>query len=176
MKLYEHIPRKDTKRLSVTTIASFAGAAAMMMISMIFPAMSYKWAVQLLGIGLGAVGVFFTSRYIMRSYVYRVEIFDENEGPELTVTEIQGRHVITVCRLTLSSIDGAVTVCPTDKPEVDTLKARITAEKRKRYDYCADMFGDKQLCVLATVGGEGIAVKLSYDEQLERLLTESNEQ
>ena len=173
MKLYEFTPKKDIKRLTVTTIAAFAGAAVMMLISIIFPGMAYKWAVQLIGIGLGAVGVFFTSRYIMRAFVYRVEIFDENEGPELTVTEIQGRHVITVCRLTLSSIDDVVTVCPTDKPETDALKARINEEKRKRSDYCVDMFGDKQLCVLAKAGGEGLAVKLSYDAELERLLTPS---
>ena len=176
MKLYEYAPKKDIKRLSLTTIAAFAGAAVMVLVTVMFPEMAYKWAVQLISIGLIAVGIFFTSRYIMRSYVYRVEVFDENEGPELTVTEIQGRHIITVCRLTLSSIDGTVTVCPTDKPEVDALKARINAEKRKKYDYCVDMFGDKQICVLATVGGEGIAVKLSYDKQLEKLLTVNDEQ
>ena len=176
MKLYEYAPKKDVKRLSITTMAAFAGAAVMMLVTVLFPDMAYKWAVQLISIGLVAVGIFFTARYIMRSYVYRVEVFDENEGPELTVTEIQGRHVITVCRLTLSSIDDTVTVCPTDKPEVDALKAKINGEKRKKYDYCVDMFGDKQLCVLATVGGDAIAVKLSYDQQLERLLTVNDEQ
>ncbi len=170
MKLYEYAPKKDTKRLSLLTLSMFAGAVIIMGVTVVFPAMAYKWAVQLISLGLLAMGVFFTARYVMRGYVYRIEVFDENEGAELTVTELQGRHIITVCRLTLSSIDETVTVCPTDKPETDALKARINADKRKKYDYCVDMFGSKQLCVLATVGGEAIAVKLSYDEKLETML------
>ena len=165
MKIYEYTPKKNTKKLAGVTGLLLGGAVILILIYKLIPRISSPWMFQLLAVGMLMMAVFITSRYIMKSYVYAIT---EQDGDRLlTVTEIQGRHTITVCRISLTNIQE-VTVA--DNGQDAPVKNRIRSEKRKSYNYCIDFFEDKYACVFACEGGEDIAVKLSFDEKLCELL------
>ena len=173
MKLYEFTPQKDTKKLSSISGVLFIGAILIMLCTIIFGGMAFRWVFQLTALGMFTAAIFITTRYVMKSFVYRIESSDntedENSSPDLTVTEIQNRHTITVCRLALSGIEETVILTPDNKATASDLKQRIKSEHRKFYNYCADFMPQKQICILVTECGEKLAVYLSYDEELERI-------
>lgn len=167
MNLFEFCPKKNIKRLSLTTGLLIFGSLLLMIMTMVLQEMAYRWAIQLLSLGMLAMGIFITTRYVMKSYVYAV--LGTDEGNDFTVTEIHGRHTVTVCRIAMSNVAYAVIVPLGDREAEADIKNRIRADKRKVYNYCADLFGEKYICLFAREGGEAIAIKLSWDESLEKL-------
>ena len=169
MNLFEFRPEKNVKKLGKVTGLLLVGAAVLMIMTIIIgERLAYRWAIQLLALGMLAMGIFITSRYIMKGYVYAVIKSDDGSN-DFTVTEIQGRHTITVCRIGLASVEQAVVVPPGDK-ELDTdVKNKIKSEKRKLFNYCADLLGEKYICLFVTECGEKTAIKLSWGEELEKL-------
>jgi hypothetical protein len=168
MNLFEFIPEKNVKKLRRVVSACLLGAAALVAVTAIFGEMAYRWAVQLLAIALLMMGVFITSRYIMKSYVYAV--MRTERGDDLTVTEIQGRHRITVCRIALDGIERIIVVEQGDKQTDAQIKQTCKEQKRKRFNYCADLLDEKYICVFANECAEPLAIKLSWGEQLEKIL------
>ena len=174
MNLFEFTPKKNTKKLAQITGILFIGAAILMVMTLPFANMPYRWTIQLLSIGMLVMGIFITSRYIMKSFVYAVVSTDD--GNDLTVTEIQSRHSTTVCRISMSSIERAVVVDTNDRPTESALKEQIRTQKRKSFNYCADFFSDKYICIFSCEAGTPIAIKLTWDESLERLFDVKEEQ
>ena len=168
MKIYEVLPKKDVKRLNLLTAALIIGSLIMLLAS---TALGLKpaWPFQLIGLGMLALGIFFMTRYVTKKYVYA--IIDTDNGPDLTVTEINGRHTITVCRISLSGISEVYTACPADSLQMKEAIAKAKQDKRKQFNYTVDMFGEKCIFVLANECGEPLAIRLSYDEELCRLIT-----
>ena len=167
MNLFEFCPQKNIKRLALTTGLLIFGALLLMLLTMVLQDMAYRWAIQLLSLGMLAMGIFITTRYVMRSYVYAVMRTDD--GDDLTVTELHGRHTVTVCRVSMDNVAYALVVPMGDREAEADVKNRIKADKRKVYNYCADLFGEKYICLFVREGGEAIAIKLSWDESLEKL-------
>ena len=128
MVLFEFSPQKNTKRLSLVTGLLIIGAAILMIVTMILGELSYRWSIQLLSLGMLAVGVFITTRYVMRGYVYAVVRNDEGDK-DLTVTEVQGRHTVTVCRVGLSHIERVIVIPQGDKQSEIEVKNEIRARK-----------------------------------------------
>ena len=168
MKIYEYTPEKNTKKLATVTGSLLGGAAILVLMYLFIPRISAPWLFQLLAVGMLMLAVFVTSRYIMKSYVYA--IVEEESEKLLTVTEIQGRHTVTVCRLALSGLETAVIVPKGDAVAEAAVKQRIRSEKRKSYNYCADLFEEKFICLFSEESGERIAVKVSWEEKLEELI------
>lgn len=169
MNLFEFRPQKNTKKLALTTGLLIIGAAVLMLATMVIENIPYRWAIQLLSLGMLVVGIFITTRYVMKSYIYAIIRNDEG-GKDLTVTEVQSRHVITVCRIGLDNIEQVVSV-PVGNREADTeVKNKIKSEKRKQFNYCADLFAEKYICIFVKECGEAIAIKLTWDEELENVL------
>jgi len=167
MNLFEFQPPKNTKKLSLVTGLLLLGAAVLMFITFLYEEMAYRWAIQLLSVGMLVISIFITSRYVMKSYVYAV--IKGEDGNDFTVTEIQSRHKITVCRIGISGIERVVVVEVGDRETDTALKKQIKAEKRKMFNYCADLFAEKYMCLLVNECGEELAIKLSYDECLDFL-------
>ena len=174
MKLFEFCPHKNIKKLSCVTGLLIFGALLLMVLTMIMQEMAYRWSIQLLSLGMLAMGIFITTRFVMKSYVYAVERTDD--GDDLTVTEINGRHTITVCRIGMDSVTHAIVVPSADREAGADVKRRIKADKRKAFNYCGDLFCDKYICVFAREGGEAFAIKLTWDESLERLFDKKDSQ
>lgn len=169
MNLFEFRPQKNTKKLALTTGLLIIGAAVLMLATVIIENIPYRWAIQLLSLGMLVMGIFITTRYIMKSYVYAI-IENGNGGKDFTVTEIQNKNVITVCRIGLDNIEQIVSV-PLGNKEADAaVKNKIKAEKRKQFNYCADLFAEKYICIFVTECGEAIAIKLTCDEEMETVL------
>lgn len=168
MNLFEYTPQKNIKRLSILTGTLFIGAAVLMLTTLLIEGMPYRWVIQLISLCMLSAGIFITTRYAMKSYVYAV--VSAEDGNDLTVTEIQNRHTITVCRIALSSIEETVTVSVGDNGANDMIKRRIRAEKRKHFNYCADLFPEKYICLFVNECGDSLTIKLSWDGALEDIL------
>ena len=171
MKLYEFIPQKAHRKLSLISSLLLIGAVTVMLCTTILGDISYKWIFQLVSLIMLTAAIFIISRYVMKSYVYRIEATD-NSSPDLTVTEIQNRHVVTVCRLAVSSIEKITVIPSDDKATLNSTKADIRQMHRKFYNYCPDFMPQKKLCLFATECGEPLAVFLTYDSELERILND----
>ncbi len=174
MNLFEFTPTKNTKKLTQVTGLLFVGAAILMVLTMVIPDMPYRWVVQLISLGMLVMGIFITTRYVMKSFVYAVMSTDD--GNDFTVTEIQNRHTITVCRISMSSVERTVVVEVNDKQTDAELKKQIKAEKRKTFNYCADLFPQKYVCIFSCESGTPIAIRLTWDESLEKLFNTEEEQ
>lgn len=170
MNLYEHIPQKNSSRLSTLCITLFIGSAVVFGFTTVLGDMPFRWVFQLIALGMLTAGVFVTSRYIMKSFIYRIE--QGEQGADLTVTEIQNRHRITVCRISVCNVENLRVL--DDKDSYREEKKMIKAEHRKYYDYCPDPFPRKKLCLRVTECGESLAVFLSYDKELENILGRSD--
>lgn len=168
MKIFEYSPQKNTKKLATVTGGLLGGAAIMIVFNAFMPNLPTPWMFQLLAVGMLMLAIFIVARYIMKSYVYA--IIQENVEKDLTVTEIQGRHTITVCRISLSGIENIVIVPKGDKAADMSVKDKIRSDKRKSFNYCSDLFDEKYICVFSCEAGEPIAIKLSWDKTLEELL------
>ena len=168
MKIYSHTPQKNIKKLRSITAISLFGALAIMICTSIFQNIPFRWAVQIIGLVILTFAIFVLSRYIMKSFVY--DIVQNDDEMFFTVTEIQNRHTITVCRLSLSCIQD-VQVCD-DADKKNTLKSQIKADKRKTYNYCADFLETKSLYIFSDEG-EDICVTVSYDETLLDILSKN---
>ena len=166
--MYEYIPEKNVKRSRAVVMALIIGAVALVAITSFIPDLPFFGVLQTLFLAVAGIGIFIFTRYVSRELVYRIEKrgVDEDleyEEYDLTVTEVQGRSRITVCKISLRSISD-VTVCTGNGRKEQ--KSRVREEKRKLYNYCADMFTEKMCYIYANEGGEDIAVVLSYDEKL----------
>ena len=171
MKIYELCPPKNIKRLtSIISVLLFGGALIMIFPSF-FSALPFRWAFQIIGMTMLGVGIFLSTRFVMKSYVYRIESTDGRT--DLTVTEIQGKSTTTVCRLSISGIESVIVAEGADASK--SASKRAQNEGRKIFNYCADIKNDKMLCVFATECGEPLLIKLAFDGELQALLGKGNE-
>ncbi len=168
MNLFEFKPSKNVKKLRSVTGLLIIGAALLTVMTVILNDIPYRWAIQLLSLGMLVVGIFITSRYIMKSYLYAVTKGDGGEN-DFTVTELQGRNRVTVCRIGLGNIEHAVVVPQGDREAETEVKNKIKSEKRKQFNYCEDLFDEKYICLFVTECGEPLAIKLSWGAELEKI-------
>ncbi len=118
-------------------------------------ALEVQYAVvwQVLSIGLICAALSISSRYIICSFVYRVE-----DG-ELIVTQQQKRSNIDVCRLPLEKIVS--------------VKRGREKSNGKRYDYTVSLALPESECVTIVFddGGDSIVLWLEADESFTAYLT-----
>ena len=174
MNLFEFTPQKNAKKLTQVTGLLFIGAAVLMVMTMLLPNIPYRWAVQLLSVGMLAMGIFIMTRYVMKSFVYAV--IKTDDGNDFTVTEIQNRHTVTVCRIGMSSIEKVFVADINDKQTDSDIKKLIKADKRKKFNYCADLFAQKYVCIFSCEAGTPIAIRLTWDESLEAVFNVKEEE
>jgi len=173
MNLFEFVPAKNNKRLGLISGLLLIGGAVMLLVTYVFNEIAGKWFFQLLAVGMCGVSIFLVSRYVMKNYIYA--IISTEGGNDFTVTELQSKKKTTVCRISVSNIEKAVVIEPGNKSGEDAVKALIKQGKYKRFNYCADLFDEKCIYLLADECGEKVAIKLSWGEELEAYLPiESN--
>lgn len=94
--------------LHLIVIASFA-AAVMLFSAAAVPGVPVPWVFQLVGICLGALGVYLLSRYALRSYRYEITKTDlvsaDGENVlDLTVTQAVGNKLTVTARIGLRDV------------------------------------------------------------------------
>ncbi len=161
--MYEYIPKRENKTAMYASLFLFVGA----FILMAFPALveiAYKWIPQLLGMIMLALCIAILTRYIFRGFIYSVAD-NGNGSPDLSVTEIQGKKRITVCRISLSGIEQAVMLNAANRSQLQQL-----AEGRKKFNYMVDIAPSNQLWIFAEECGEKLLIKISPDDRLAAML------
>ncbi len=165
MNLFEFIPEKNNKRLSLVSGLLLIGGSLMLLVTYIFEGITGKWIFQLLAICMFGVSIFLVSRYVMKNFIYAIVSTDG--GNDFTVTELQNKKKTTVCRISVSNIERTFVIEQGDKVKEDSVKALIKEGKYKKYNYCADLFDEKCIYILADECGERVAIRLSWSEDLE---------
>ena len=168
MNLFEFIPAKNTKRLGLISGLLLLGGSIIMLVTAILEGIAWKWVFQLISICMFGISIFLVSRYVMKNYIYAV--ISTEGGNDFTVTELQNKKKTTVCRIAVSNIEKAVVIEQGNKSGEDAIKALIKQGKYKRFNYCADIFDEKCIYLLADECGERVAIKLSWGEKLEAYL------
>ena len=168
--IYEGIARKTNQTARKLSALLLLGAAALMLVTMLFGGIPFRWVFQLLSVGLLIGTVFLVARYESKTYIYR--LMESDGGVDLTVTEAnaKGRGQVTVCRIGVAQILSCSVLDVTEGDTVKQTLAKLKKEKKKRFDYCADLYPAKSILLLVEEGDEEIAIRLSFDERLFLLL------
>ena len=173
MGIFEFKPPKNIKKLQLVLGILLLGSIAVLLLTYIltFPA---EWTVQLIGLGMLCLGVFVFTRYIIKDFVYE-SVVDENGGIDFTVTEETYKKSIVVCRISTANIEKVLVAEQGDKVKELEIKQRIKDGKYKKFNYCADLFDEKYILVLAKECGQPVALKLSYHPSLLSFLQQTEE-
>lgn len=162
--MYEYKAQRRNKAAAVTTLLSSLAAAVCLFGGSLLG--SLKGIAEIIGLFALAFAVLVASRYLLKDYVYSLEEA-ENGDVDLTVTELQGKRRVTVCRIELSAVEEILTETPETRK---AMKERLKG--MKRYDYCADLVPSRSLYLLFRDRDETVSVRLIPDERMERILLE----
>lgn len=165
--MFELTPKRTNTTARKMILLFFLGSAALIVTTMLVPTVPFRWIFQLVAVLLLTAGVFLTTRYVTKLFIYRIQDGD------LTVTEANsnGKRQITVCRVGLSGI-----LSVTEQDTAGAAKEQIQALKKKRvklFDYTVDLEPARSIFVIVSEGGEELALRLSYDEALLALLKDA---
>ncbi len=137
------------------------GGVLLMFLSMrLKGVIGFIWVFQLIGIALCAASIFIFSRYVSKGYIYAV-----TKDGDLTVTEVQGRRRVTVCRLAIAQITELELIDAPDAQKTAELKRKMKSEKRKVYNYCIDLVPER-VCYIFSEEYEAVTVIFQPDERL----------
>ena len=166
MTPYELIPKRSNTTARSMVMVLMIGAFALMFFTVLFPTLPFRWVVQLIALVLLTAGIFMTTRYLTKLFIYR--IISDGASFDLTVTEaaVNGKRQVTVCRVGLGGIQER---CLLEQSNAEETKKRFDTLKKeqiKLYDYCVDYRPVKSILILAEEGEQSFAIRLSYDEEL----------
>ena len=165
--MYEWIPPRTNKRAQSAILVLFLGAAALLFLSVLFPNLPYRWAVQLLAIGLLTAAIFLVTRYVSKIFIYRI-IDVGNGSSDLTVTEAKAgaKGQITVCRVGLANIRSCRVIDETVDSGARAAISEIKKQRKKLFDYCVDLHPAQSILLTVEEGGEDLVLCLSYSPEL----------
>jgi len=168
--MYEYIASSEKRRAPRLILLFFLGGMALMLLPSVL-SVPFQWAFQLVGLCLFTAAVYLVTRYMTKSFLYRV--FPDDDGRmDFSVTELRGKTRCMVCRIGLADIREAVMVDARSKEEMAEVKKRIKAEKLRCYDYCSDL-SPTLSCYLFVreQSGEPLVIRIMPDEKLFKLLS-----
>ncbi len=163
--MYQYIPKRTNQTARKLILLFFAGAAALMLITMIARAVPFRWVFQLIALFLLTAAIFLVTRYVTKLFLYRIESGD------LTVieTDTRGKKRLTVCRVGIANVSRVHRL--TDQAQTKAILAELRGNKIKVFDYTVDLRPSDSILAVVNEGGEDLAVRLSFDEQLFALLS-----
>ncbi len=159
MYSYTYSPPRNVKKCSGMSLAGFAVGFGLMYASTYLP---YPFIFQIFGVAFIAIGIFMTTRYIVRRYVYSVQKVSECDY-DFSINEVVGSRSKTVCRISTDEImdlvysnDGKTPVKYRGKAGKDIIV----------YDYCQDFLPGDCYYLYADIREGRICIKFSPDERL----------
>ncbi|MBQ9086766.1 MAG: hypothetical protein IJY47_06225 [Clostridia bacterium] len=170
--MYQWIPPKNNKTAQKIILILLVGAAVLFGMTALLPDMAYRWAYQLIAIGLLTLSLFLVTRYITRSYLYRI-CEGEDGARDLEIVELtgNGKRQTVVCRIGLGGITQLTLLDLSDGGKSETLLAEYKRDKKKIFDYCVDLQPSKSCLLRCREGGEELTLRLEYDPILFEHLT-----
>ncbi len=167
--MYEYTPKKENLKAAHLILLMLVGGFLLLGLTAALPALPFRWCFQLVGIGCLAVGIFLYTRYFTKAFTYAV-VRREDGSLDLCVTECQRNSRITVCRLSLASIERVEVLKADDRARAKALKKELRAEGRKLYFYTVNLAPSSLCYLVATECGQPLAVVLEPDETLLEML------
>jgi len=158
----EFRPVKSNNKANSLTIILFLGAVILLVLNGFLQGLPFRWVLQLFPILFLTASVFLVARYVVRYYLYRIEL---SEGSaDLTVTELSGKRQITVCRISVGGIKECMLIDMADggKEKLREMKK----QKGKKFDYRVDLAPEKSILILTDEGYDTSMILLSYHEDL----------
>ena len=173
--MYSITPKKQNNLDALACTACFALGVGAFALSIVNRSTPYLTLIaQLLGILLLTAGIYLYGKFIARTYTYAIApggIYgaDGRELYDLVVTETTGKSKQrVVCRISLRDITRTEARPLRGTPKNGNGKIAPTGSGRI-FTYCANMVPSKVLVVHDT---DGNAVVLTYDEELDRILSQ----
>ena len=116
------MPQRNAKKASfIVTVCFLLGFGLMYFANFV----SYRYILQILGIAAFAIGIFMTTRYIIRRYAYSIQKSGDGDY-DFVVNQVQGKRSTVVCRVNMDEICAFYPDDGTRKPPKGVVK----------YDYC----------------------------------------
>lgn len=170
--MYQWIPPKKNGSAQKSVVILLCGAVLLFGITVVLPQIAYRWAFQLIALGLLTLSLFLVTRYLTRSYLYQITE-DGKGGWDLEVVELtaKGKRRLTVCRISLGGISRLTLLDLSDGGKSETLLATYKKDKKRIYDYCVDFQPTKSCLILCREGGQEQLIRLEYDPTLFQLLS-----
>lgn len=162
--MYEYKAERKNKTAAMTTLFASGIAAICLFCGGLFG--TFRGIAEVVGLLAVAFAILVASRYLLKDYVYCLDKTEEG-GVDLTVTELQGKRRIVVCRIGLEDVEELLVETPETRKE---LRERL--KSMKRYDYCVDLAPSRSLYLLFSDRDQTVAVRLLPDERMEKLLRE----
>lgn len=170
--MYQWIPQKSNHTAQKVILILLGGAALLFGMTVVFPDIAYRWAYQLIALGMLTLILFLVTRYLTRSYLYQIR---EKEGGECDLEILErsgnGKRQFTVCRVSLSGLTSLSLLDLSDGGKSEALLASRKREKKKIYDYCVDLQPQKSCLLQCNEGGEELWIRLNYDPGLWEMLS-----
>ena len=170
--MYQYIPPKRNQKAQKIIGILFLGGILLLFLPSLLQ-IPFRSFFQVCGVGCLTGSVFLVTRYVTKSFLYRVEANDDG-SLDFTVTEIQNnKRQITVCRIALSDIRDIVTVKQADRAAVNAVKERIRKEQRRSFYYCPELAPSEACYLFVSEPSSGLlVVVINPDETLLRILEE----
>ena len=100
MYTYSYMPQRNAKKASfIVTVCFLLGFGLMYFANFV----SYRYILQILGIAAFAIGIFMTTRYIIRRYAYSIQKSGDGDY-DFVVNQVQGKRSTVVCRVNMDEI------------------------------------------------------------------------
>ena len=101
MYSYSYVPPRDVKKSALVSLVGFVLGFLLVALSNVLP--YAPTVLQIIGIAVLAVSIFFTARYVVRSYVYSTLQIGEGDY-DLVINEVSGKSSKAVCRINADEI------------------------------------------------------------------------
>ena len=162
--MYEFAPKTDKKREKLWLIGSL-GMGALFFVGSYLPGMPLPSVLQMISFACLAFAIIVVSKYLLCTYVYRIELDELSGERELVVIEHCSRRIRTVCRLPLSAIVSVQEV------HGETRRAFMKQHREKTvYRYTGEMSSWHLIGLEVSYGGEQFCLLILYDERLKSLI------
>ena len=168
--MYEYTPPKNNQKAQRLIPLFLVGGGVLILLPRIL-GLPYASLFQLAGAGLLTAAIFLATRYVAKSYVYRICPVEDGQADFEVVELMSGQRRRTVCRIALTDVEEIITLKSEDQAALRALRERIRKEGRKLYHYCPDLSPDSvtYLLIKEQLGGP-VAISLCPDEILLTLL------
>ncbi len=160
--MYSFTPTKNNKTARGVSVCLFL-AAAVLFLSPTLLSLPYKVFWQLGGIACLVGGIAILTRFVFKSFRY--DVVSNGEGLDFTVTELQGRGNVTVCRIAVSNIEKLLILKRGECANEGDLR------ERRRFSYVCEMLSEEECLIFATECGEKLLIKITPDKELIRILS-----
>ena len=163
MYSYSYVPQRDIKKCSLIPLIGFILGFGFMYFANIIP---YATFLQVIGIGVLAITIFLTTRFVVKSYVYSTQEIGEGDY-DFVVNEISGRKSRAVLRINADEITDFI-YSPDGK--VPSKYAGKNGKDILRYDYCQDFMPKDAYYLYASLREGKVCIKFSPDTHLAEII------